>query len=147
MNHVLPTNVQCSRPPTSNGLFLLSGPRRTVTCKIEHMKIMPDSSWNNKEAWYQSGNHSCKIAETNNYRREMHTILKCSHCKENFLFVYLYQYEKMDGGWTSWDNHFTIYVNKTTTVYALNMNSDICQLFLSKTGRKSFSFSLFCVHT
>ena len=33
--------------------------------------------------------------------------------------------------------HFTVYVNQVITSYALNLYSDICQLFLSKTGKKA----------
>ena len=34
-------------------------------------------------------------------------------------------------------NHFTVYVNQVITSYALNLYSDICQLFLNKTGKKA----------
>ena len=33
--------------------------------------------------------------------------------------------------------HFTVYVNQVITSYALNLYSDICQLFLNKTGKKA----------
>ena len=32
--------------------------------------------------------------------------------------------------------HFTVDVNQTTMLYALNLDSDECQLFLNKTGGK-----------
>lgn len=34
-------------------------------------------------------------------------------------------------------NHVTIHINQTITLYALHLYSDVCQLFLSKTGKKS----------
>ena len=42
----------------------------------------------------------------------------------------------MDASWTYCDNHFTIYVNQTIMLYDLDLYSEICQLFLSKTGKK-----------
>ena len=39
--------------------------------------------------------------------------------------------------------HFTTYVNKTIMLYTLNLYSDVCQLFLNKTGgKKELSFKL-----
>ena len=33
--------------------------------------------------------------------------------------------------------HFTIYVNQIIMLYALNLYSDVCQLFLNKTGKNN----------
>lgn len=33
------------------------------------------------------------------------------------------------------DNHFTVYVNQAIMLYILNLYSDICPLFLNKTGK------------
>lgn len=38
----------------------------------------------------------------------------------------------MDVGWTYCGNHFTIYVSQIIMLYALDLHSDICQLFLNK---------------
>lgn len=35
-------------------------------------------------------------------------------------------------------NHFTVYVDQTIMLYALNLHSDICQLFLNKIGKERF---------
>lgn len=51
-------------------------------------------------------------------------------------FFLLYPYENMDVNWTYCDNHFTMYVNQTLKLYALNLYSDVCQLFFNKTGGK-----------
>ena len=40
----------------------------------------------------------------------------------------------MDVSLTYCNNHFTIYVNQTIMLYTLNLYSDVCQLFLNKTG-------------
>lgn len=42
----------------------------------------------------------------------------------------------MDSSGTSCGNYFTIYVNQTIMPYALNLHSDVCQLFLNKTGKE-----------
>ena len=66
---------------------------------------------------------------------------KSSHLKENFfspffpLFL-LYVYRMMNVSWTYCGSHFTIYVNQTIMLCTLNVYSDVCQLFLSKTGKK-----------
>ena len=39
----------------------------------------------------------------------------------------------MNVSWTYCDNHFTIYMNQTFMLYALNIDNDVCQLFLNKT--------------
>ena len=52
-------------------------------------------------------------------------------------FFLFYLYEKMDISWTYCGNHFTIYVNHTIMLYALNLHSDVCQLFLNTTGKES----------
>ena len=52
-----------------------------------------------------------------------------------FLFFLLYLYEMMEVSWTYCGNCFTVYVNQTITLYALNLQSDVCQLFLNKTGK------------
>ena len=52
-----------------------------------------------------------------------------------FLFI-LYLCETMDVSCTYCHKHFTIYVNQTIMVYALNSYSIVCQLFLNKTGDK-----------
>lgn len=40
----------------------------------------------------------------------------------------------IDVSWTYLGNHFTIYVKQLIILYALNLYSDVCQLFLTKTG-------------
>lgn len=52
--------------------------------------------------------------------------------REFFSFFLLYLYEKMDVSCTYY-NHFTIYI----MLYALNLPSDICQLFSITLGKKS----------
>ena len=42
----------------------------------------------------------------------------------------------MDVNWTYCGDHFTIYANRTIMLYTLNIYSDVCQLFLNKTGEK-----------
>ena len=42
----------------------------------------------------------------------------------------------MDAIQTYWVNHFTIYVSQTIMLYTLNFYSDICQLYLNKTGEE-----------
>lgn len=37
--------------------------------------------------------------------------------------------------WAYFYSHFAIYVNQTIKLYALNLASDVCQFFLSKTGK------------
>lgn len=59
---------------------------------------------------------------------------KSSHHKEKYFVLYLY--EMMDDRLTYCGNHFIRYINQTTMLYALNLHSDVCQLFLSKTGEK-----------
>ena len=46
----------------------------------------------------------------------------------------MYLCETMDVSWMYRNKHFTIYVNQTIMLYALNSYSDVCQLFLNKTG-------------
>ena len=46
--------------------------------------------------------------------------------------------EMMDASWTFCGNHFTVYVNQTIMLYALNLYSDVCQLFLNKIGEGSW---------
>lgn len=41
-----------------------------------------------------------------------------------FLFLLLYLYEKMCVNRTHYGNYFTMYVNQTIMLYALNFNSD-----------------------
>ena len=41
----------------------------------------------------------------------------------------------MDINWTYCGNHFTICVNQIIILYALNLYSDVYQLFLNKTGK------------
>ena len=41
----------------------------------------------------------------------------------------------MDVIWTYFSDHFTIYVNLTIVLYALNLYRDVCQLFLNKIGK------------
>lgn len=54
--------------------------------------------------------------------------------KENLFFFLLYQYEMMDVNWTNCGNHFTEHVNETIMLCALNLYSDVSQLFLNKIG-------------
>ena len=58
------------------------------------------------------------------------------HHKENFfsflLFCLSYLYEKTDVSWIYSGHHFTKYVNQAITLYALDLCSDLCQLFLYK---------------
>ena len=42
----------------------------------------------------------------------------------------------MDVSWTYCGHHVTIYVNQAIMLYALILYSDVCQLFLNKTGKK-----------
>lgn len=44
----------------------------------------------------------------------------------------------MDASWTFCGKHFTVYVNRTTMLYALNVHSDTCQFFLNKFGEGSW---------
>ena len=44
----------------------------------------------------------------------------------------------MDVSGTYFNNHFTIYVNQTTMLYTFNLYSNVCQLFLNKTGIKNY---------
>ena len=54
----------------------------------------------------------------------------------NKFFLFLMDLnEKMGVTWTYHGNHFTIYVNETIMLYALNLQSNICQSFLSRTGK------------
>ena len=58
-------------------------------------------------------------------------------CLYSFLLLFLlYLSLKMDVSWTYWGNHFTIYVNQVVTLCALNLQSDVGQLFLNKTGKR-----------
>ena len=38
-------------------------------------------------------------------------------------------------------NHFMMYVNEITVLYSLNLNSAVCQLYLSKTGRNKIKYN------
>lgn len=51
-----------------------------------------------------------------------------------FLFCL---YEKMNVSWTYSGNHFTIHANQTIMSCTLNIHSDVCQLFLNKTVKKT----------
>ena len=52
-----------------------------------------------------------------------------------FLFFFpLYLYEKRDISTTYCGNHFAINENQTILLYALNLYSDACHLFLNITG-------------
>lgn len=44
--------------------------------------------------------------------------------------------------WTYCGNHFTTYVNQTITLYALSLYSDVCQLFLNKTGENKIKIKM-----
>ena len=63
-----------------------------------------------------------------------------SHHKEklsllfSFLFFLLYLCEKMDVSWTCWGNHFTMWINQTILLYALNLHKDVHQWFFNKSG-------------
>ena len=37
-------------------------------------------------------------------------------------------------------NHFTMYVSQTIMLYTLNLYSVVCQLYLNKTGQKTYKF-------
>ena len=47
----------------------------------------------------------------------------------------------MDVNWYYGGNHFTIDVNETIMLCNLNLHSDVCQLFLNKTGNKQEEFN------
>lgn len=58
-----------------------------------------------------------------------------------FLFFFLffsltYLYDKTDISWTYSVNHFTIYLSQNIMLYTLNVNSDVCWLFVNKIGKK-----------
>ena len=52
-----------------------------------------------------------------------------------FLLFLLYLQEKMGVNWTYCGYHFTMYVNQTIMLYALNLYSDVCQSFFNTTGK------------
>ena len=66
---------------------------------------------------------------------------KSSHHKETFFSIslILWVYEMMDVQWTHCDNHFMMYTNQIIMLYTLNLYSDVCQLYLTKTGRRKES--------
>ena len=43
----------------------------------------------------------------------------------------------MDVSWTYCGKYFTVHVNQTIMLYALKSYSDVCQLFLNKTGKNN----------
>ena len=53
-----------------------------------------------------------------------------------FLLFLLYLYEKMAISWAYCGTFFTIHVIQTIRLYALNLQNDVCQLFLNKTRNK-----------
>ena len=55
-----------------------------------------------------------------------------------FFFFLSHLYEKVDVGWIFCGNHFTIYVNQTIMLRALNSYSDVCQLLFNKTGKNEY---------
>ena len=64
-----------------------------------------------------------------------------SHHKEKFfpfffLLFLLYLYVKMDISWAYYGTFFIIHVIQTIRLYALNLQNDVCQLFLNKTRGK-----------
>ena len=67
------------------------------------------------------------------YRKVKRMHPKNSHHKDN-LFYFLSIVCIWDDSWAYCGNHFTIYVNQTITLYALNLPNDVHQLFLNKTG-------------
>lgn len=68
---------------------------------------------------------------------------KSSYHKEKvlvffFLVFLLYLYEKTNFIWPCCSNHFTIYVTQAIMLYTSDLYSDVCQLFLKKTGQILF---------
>ena len=75
-----------------------------------------------------------KIVKKANYKRSYH--------RKNFslfffilFLLYLYQIEV---NWIYCGNHFALYVNQTIMLDALNLHSDVCQIFLNKLGKRFF---------
>ena len=58
----------------------------------------------------------------------------------NNLFFY-YLYAMRDVSWIYCDNYFTVGINQTIMPYALNLYSEIGQLFLNKAIKISSIFS------
>ena len=52
------------------------------------------------------------------------------------FFFLLYLYEKINVTRTYCGNHFSIYINQTIMLYALNLHSDDVYYFLNKLGKK-----------
>ena len=67
------------------------------------------------------------------YRKAKRMHPKRSHHKDN-LSSFLSIVCTWDDSWAYCGNHFTIYVNQTITLYALNLPNDVHRLFLNKTG-------------
>ena len=60
---------------------------------------------------------------------------KSSH--HNFFLFYLsYLYKMMDVNLSYYGNQSMMYVSQMSMLYTLNLYSDVCQLFLNKTGGK-----------
>lgn len=60
------------------------------------------------------------------------------HKEENFLPFLLDPYEMMDVHSTYYGNNFMMCVSQIILLYTLNLDSAVCQLYLTKTGRKKF---------
>lgn len=50
----------------------------------------------------------------------------------------------MDGSQNYGASHFTI-INETIILYPLNLHSDVCQLFLSKTGKNQLALRIIII--
>lgn len=102
---------------------------RQTTWKIQ---IYLDQSWEKKG--YKKGSACCII-----HRKIIKGVNpKSSHHKEECYFPSFlsYLYEAMDVSPTHCGHHFMIHVNQIIMLYALDVYNEVCQLFLSNTGKK-----------
>ena len=60
-----------------------------------------------------------------------------------FHFVSIYLYEMVDVEQIYCDNHFMIFVSQIIMLYTLNLYTVVCQLHLSKIGRKKNNYNLY----
>ena len=63
---------------------------------------------------------------------------KGSRHEENVFIFFLFSLSVHDKIRISWNyySHFTTYIKQTFMLYALNLNSDVCELFLNDTEKK-----------
>lgn len=90
--------------------------------------------------WSQVWTSKYKIRSTTWWCCAIYRKVRSSHHKEKFFSFFLFFFpfyciymKRWTLGWTSCGNHFIICVNQNIMLYALN--SDACQLFLSKNGK------------